>query len=158
LEHGTVTESSINRQGTVKTLRRASLDVETPKAKTPNDLKNKSSKTWDAYSNAYFDRYKCEPIRNAKVSGQLCQLVDRVGAEDAPYLAAFYLTHNNSFYAGKRHSVDALLRDCEGLMTDMRTGHRTTQAQAIQADKTQTNVNVFQKLMQENRNKQTAGV
>jgi hypothetical protein len=111
---------------------------------------------WNAYSDAYQRRYRVEPIRNAKVNGQLAQLIGRLGAELAPEVAAFYLTHNGRFYVEKCHAVDYLLRDCEKLHTEWATRRQVTATQAAQADKTQTNLNAFSGMLAEAR-EQEAG-
>ena len=94
----------------------------------------KTGAIWAAYSAAYFNRYGTEPVRNAKINGQLAQVVDRLGADEAPHVAACYVGSNNSFYVARRHSVDCLLRDCEGLRTEWATGTRITAAEARQMD------------------------
>ena len=91
--------------------------------------------TWNAFSKAYQERYEIEPIRNAKVNGQLGKLIDQVGIEEAPKVAAFYLTHNGQLYVSSGHAVDLLLRDCQKLRTEMLTGRRVTTAGAKQAEK-----------------------
>lgn len=91
-------------------------------------------KTWQAYSNAYFDRYGTEPVRNQKVNGQIANLVKRLG-EDSPHVAAFYLTHNLAWYVQHSHSADGLLKDAEALRTQWATNKTVTQHQARSADK-----------------------
>lgn len=108
-----------------------------------------SAETWNAYSGAYRDRYNAEPVRNATVNGQLAQLVGRLGADEAPHVAAWYVGHQNRYYVGSGHSVGALLRDCEKLRTEWATGRQSTATQAIQADKTQANFNAFAPLLAE---------
>lgn len=92
---------------------------------------------WRAYSDAYENRYRAPPVRNAKVNGQLAQLIARLGAEEAPGVAAFYVGHNNRYYVNKMHSVDLLLSDCEKLRTEWATGNKVTAAAAIEADRLQ---------------------
>lgn len=110
----------------------------------------KTSDCWAAYSSAYFTRYGTVPVRNAKVNALLGQLVDRLGAEDAPPVAAFYVGHNNGYYVQKGHAVDALVSDAEKLRTEWVTNRKVTQTQARQADKTASNP--FAKMAEENRN------
>lgn len=86
----------------------------------------KTSKTWDAYASAYQTRYGATPVRNAKVNGILARLVDRLGEDESPKVAAFYLTHNKPFYVTARHPTDLLLRDAEGLRTEWATGVKAT--------------------------------
>ncbi len=80
--------------------------------------------TWEAYATAFKNRYKVEPMRNATVNGQLANLVARVGAEEAPLIAAFYLRLDT--YAGKSHPIGLLVRDYEGLRTRWKTGRRAS--------------------------------
>lgn len=78
--------------------------------------------TWEAYSSAYAARYGAEPVRNATVNGQLAQFVSRIGVEDAPAVASFYLRHDNALYRNATHPVNLLLRDAEALRTQWATG------------------------------------
>ncbi|WP_293399935.1 hypothetical protein [Polaromonas sp.] len=108
-----------------------------------------TAETWTAYAGAYVARYGTEPVRNASVNAKLSQFVGRVGAGEAPGIAAWFLNHRNSFYVQSGHSVGVLLRDCEKLRTEWATGRQVTQTQAIQADRTQTNANAFAGLLAE---------
>lgn len=114
-----------------------------------------SAETWDAYATAYRSRYNADPVRNAMVNGQLAQIVGRLGADEAPQVAAWYVTHQNRFYVGAGHSVGMLLKDCEKLRTEWATGRQSTAMQAIQADKTQTNFNAFSNLIAEAKAKES---
>lgn len=102
---------------------------------------------WNAYATAYQDRYGVLPVRNAPVNAQLAQFVGRVGAEEAPHIAAWYVTHNHRFYVDSCHSTAALLRDAEKLRTQWATNRVVTATQAQQADKTATNANAFAPLL-----------
>ncbi len=84
-----------------------------------------SSATWAAYSSAYRARYHVDPIRNAAVNGQLAHLVARLGAQEAPLVAAYYLTRNDRWYVDCGHSTDALLRHWQKLRTEWVTTHQT---------------------------------
>lgn len=105
----------------------------------PKDQGAKTFKPWANYAITYRRRYGVYPIWNAKVAGQLSQLVDRVGADMAPAVAAYYLSTNSQFYVTKGHSVDAMLRDCETLAMQMQTGNQMTATRARQMDGTQAN-------------------
>ena len=94
----------------------------------------KTGAIWAAYSAAYFNRYGAEPVRNAKINGQLAQIIDRLGADEAPHVAACYVGSSNAFYVARRHSVDCLLRDCESLRTEWATGTRMSVTEARQMD------------------------
>lgn len=101
---------------------------------------------------AYVERYRVEPVRNAKVNADLAALVDRVGAEEAPQVAAFFLKSNKAFYATRKHATDCLRNNAEALRTEWATGHSSTQTEAMQADRTAATGNVFRELIEENRN------
>lgn len=100
---------------------------------------SKGGETWNAYSDAYFARYGIDPVRNAKTLAQVSQLVDRLGSEDAPPVAAFYVHHSNGFYVARMHSVNCLLADAEKLRTEWATGRKVTQTIARQTDRTASN-------------------
>lgn len=102
---------------------------------------------WEAYRDAYLDRYGVEPVRNATVNGQLASMVARIGADEAPSVAAFYVAHNLAFYVRCSHAVGPLVRDCEGLRTQWARGKQITAAAASQADRTQTNFDAFAPLL-----------
>lgn len=114
-----------------------------------------TAETWTAYAGAYEARYGTQPVRNATVNGQLAQLVARIGAAEAPDVAAWFLSSRNSFYVQSGHSVGILLRDCEKLRTEWATGRQVTQTQAIQGDRTQTNANAFAGLLLEAQQKES---
>lgn len=113
------------------------IKAKPPKAPAP------TSGAWAAYAEAYRLRYQVDPVRNATVNGQMAQLVARLGADEAPEVARFFLAHRGAFYVKAMHSVGTLLADCEKLRTEWATGQQMTHAQAVAADKTQTNLNAF---------------
>lgn len=119
--------------------------------RTPAEAKDQppSAATWEAYAKAYALRYRSDPVRNAKVNGQLSQLVSRLGAQEAPHVAAFYVGHNSQLYVRDMHPVGLLLRDAEKLRTEWATNRQMTTTKAQQADKTATNYGAFQRLIEE---------
>lgn len=96
--------------------------------------------TWKAYTAAYRDRYGVLPAANAKTRGQAASLVRMVGADLAPDLAAYYLTHNGGFFVQCRHDFGLLLKWYQQILTDMQRGEQMTQTKARQTEKTQTAV------------------
>jgi hypothetical protein len=110
-----------------------------------------SAEVWVSYAKAYADRYGASPVRNASVNAQLAQFVGRIGADEAPQVAAFYLTHQNSLYVAAMHPTNLLLRDAEKLRTEWATNRQVTRAQATLTDRTQTNLNAFAPLIAEAR-------
>lgn len=69
----------------------------------------------------------------------IAQLVDRLGRDDAPLVAGFYVQHSNSLYVASGHSIGLLLRDAEKLRTEWATGRKVTQTMARQTDRTASN-------------------
>lgn len=110
--------------------------------------------TWLAYSEAYRTRYGVYPVRNARVNGQLAQFVQRLGAEEAPLVAAFYLRHNRALYVSAKHATNLLLRDAEGLRTELFSGRMVTDTAARQVDKKQNNLSVAEQLIAEGKHGQ----
>lgn len=115
------------------------LATKKPKKKTTPKTPGKTVAIWEQYSTAYFNRYGVEPVRNATVNGQLSKFADRVSQEEAPHIAAFYVQHNNSFYAAKLHPVGMLLADAEKLRTEWATNQTMTNTRARQLDEKQSN-------------------
>ena len=118
-------------------------------AKTGGEKEAPTAATWRAYSDAYQDRYGVAPPRNAKASGMLKQLLARIGAEEAPEVARWYLGSNDRWYVQKGHAIDYLLNDAEKLRTEWATRRRITATAANQADRTQANGQVWAKLIRE---------
>lgn len=104
---------------------------------------------WESYRIAYSKRYHTDPVRNAKVNGQITQFCQRVPIDEAADIAAFYVNHNAQFYVLKAHPVGSMLADAEKLHTEWITGNRTTNSQAQQADKLQGRGDVWKKFLVE---------
>jgi hypothetical protein len=69
--------------------------------------------------------------------------VDRLGAEEAPLVADFFLTHNDQYYVKKMHPVGLLLQDAEKLRTEWKTGNRMLGTTAVQVERSQHNADVW---------------
>jgi hypothetical protein len=67
----------------------------------------------------------------------LAQVVDRLGANEAPHVAAWYVGSNRALYVSSKHCAELLSRDCEGLRTEWATRTRMTDTEARQADQHQ---------------------
>ncbi len=106
--------------------------IATRKAKAS---KAETGDTWQAYADAYRARYGEAPVRNAKVSGQLAQLLKRISADEAPHVARHYVSSSNARYVASGHSTGMLLADAEKLRTEWATGRTGTAFAARQADK-----------------------
>lgn len=82
----------------------------------------KSGFAWNAYAAAYRLRYGTDPVRNSKSNALLCKLVERLGADEAPQVAGWYVRHQGAWYVKNGHALDYLLRDAEKLRTEWATG------------------------------------
>jgi hypothetical protein len=115
---------------------------ESPSADT--EIQAACRATWKSYSDAYFNRYGVEPVRNAAVNTSIKSFVQKLPHNEAPYVAAFFVSHNDKFYVQKTHPVFLLLKDAEGLRTQWATGREMTSTRAAQMDGTATNANAAQ--------------
>lgn len=90
----------------------------------------KTAATWESFSNAYRKRYGSEPVRNATTNSQMSNFVKRIGEEESPHVAEFYVSLVDQFYLNQCHSVGILLRDSEKLRTMWANGIRNTKVDA----------------------------
>lgn len=103
-------------------------------------IKEANAKTWQAYTDAYFNRYGAEPVRNAKANKMISDIVKRIGADEAPHVAFYYVTINDSFYLRTLHDLGNLLSKCESIRTQWATGTQMTGTTARQLENTQSNI------------------
>ena len=73
--------------------------------------------------------------------------MQRIGHEEAPGVAAFYLLNNSNWYVNKGHAFKSLLGDAEKIRTEWATGQTMTQTRARQIDQTQANSSVANEAM-----------
>lgn len=102
-----------------------------------------------AYSEAYERRWEVEPTWDKQANSMMAQFVGKVGVDDAPAIAAFYLSHNRQDYVRSKHDVSLLLRDARGLRTEWLSGRQVTDTQARQADRTGTTAALVNDLLAE---------
>lgn len=91
---------------------------------------------WESYADAYKRRYNKDPVRNAKVNGQVKQLGQRLG-KDAVEVVRFFLTHNDGFYLKKVHQIGLCLQDAESLHTQWVRGRAVTGVAVKQFEQSQ---------------------
>lgn len=87
--------------------------------------KELNRKIWESYRVSYSKRYQVDPVRNAKVNGLISQLGKRLG-ESAVEVVEFYLTHNETFYLKKTHSLEYCVKDAESLYLQWQKGKALT--------------------------------
>jgi len=128
--------------------------TETPASNAPAKIKKTSAKaptteTWNAYKSAYFERYGTEPVRNASVNAKLKQFVERVGIDQSPQIAAYYLGLSTRWYVEKLHPVGLMVSDAEALHTQWATGIQVTGTQARHEERTSHNAKVVREVIAE---------
>lgn len=105
--------------------------------------------TWASYSNAYFDKYQTEPVRNAKVSSQVKDFVKRIGYEESPHVAAWFLNHTSAFYVQGGHVFGLLAKDAEKLRTEWATGKSMNSNRARQVERSGSMADVVNEIINE---------
>jgi hypothetical protein len=82
-----------------------------------------ASTVWTAYKEAYLAKYGVEPIRNAKVNGQLSYIVKSVGREEAAAFVIYYVkSYTDPWVEKTSHSLDAALKLINTIMIRMKSG------------------------------------
>lgn len=123
----------------------------------PKDQSCKTFKVWANYAMAYRKRYSTWPVWNAKVGGQLGQLVDRLGADVAHHVAAHFLKTSDAAVLRKCHSLNELLANAESYHTQWVTGQRINGTTARQMERTEANVSAAEQAAQMVLAKRQAG-
>lgn len=104
--------------------------------------------TWKAYAEAYSARYGALPVRNATINAKVKQFVQRIGYDESPAVAAFFVSNvNEAFVVRKFHEVGLLLNGAETYRTQWATGQSMTSARARQVDKSQSNYDAASEAM-----------
>jgi len=111
-----------------------------PKPKVSDAAKHLRERTWQRYETAFVERNHHKPIRNKSVNCKIAALCERLG-QDAPDVAAHYLTLNDAWLVKNKHPVGMLLQGAEGYYSQWVSGENLTMAQARQVENTQTNLN-----------------
>ncbi len=114
----------------------------------PKDQTCKTFKVWANYAMAYRKRYGAWPVWNAKVGGQLGQLVDRLGADVAHHVAAHFLKTSDAAVLRKCHSLNELLANAESYHTQWVTGQRINGTTARQMERTEANLSAAEQASQ----------
>jgi len=122
----------------------------------PKDPECKTYKTWANYAMAYRKRHGAWPVWNAKVGGQVGQLVARLGADVAHHVAAYFLNINEAKVVTNMHSIGDLLAKAETYHTQWLTNRQMTGTAARQIEQTQTNISAAEQALEALRAKRAA--
>ncbi|HEP8121314.1 helix-turn-helix domain-containing protein [Pseudomonas aeruginosa] len=96
---------------------------------------------WSAYAAAYQHRHGTHPVRNSKVNGQVRDLLKRLGAEEAPAVAAYFVGINDAYLIRNFHDLGLLLARAESYRTQWATDRQMNGTTARQLERTQANLN-----------------
>lgn len=105
--------------------------------------------TWSAYADAYQQRYGVAPVRNAKVNAAIKSFTRRIGADESPGVARYFVSHADAFYGRKCHDVGLMLADAEKLRTEWATQRQVTGVTARQQERTGTMRNAVDRILAE---------
>lgn len=128
--NGTTTEPSIT------TTEPFSAGANAPAADgVETELQVACRETWNAYRAAYELKYGVKPLRNAKVNANVKELVKRIGRNDAPLLAAWYVANVRDAYVVRMsHDMATLLSGAESYYTQWQRGQALTHTAAKELD------------------------
>ena len=122
----------------------------------PKDQSCKTFKAWANYAMAYRKRHGAWPVWNAKVAGQLGQIIDRLGIDVAHHVAAYFLTISDARVVSNMHSIGDLLAKAEAYHTQWATNRQMTGTTARQIEQTQTNFSAAEQALEALRAKKAA--
>jgi len=83
----------------------------------PSASTQANADTWAAYAAAYTRKMQQPPIRNAKTNSLIKQFVQRLGAQEAPQVIAFFVDHPNKYYMSRMYQLEMAVKDAESLRT-----------------------------------------
>ncbi len=105
------------------------------------------AEAFEAYAAAYLARHGAPPVRNHRVNSLFKQLAALLG-EEAPAVAAFYVSHQGRLYVSAKHAVNLLVRDAEKLRTEWATGRTTTELEARETDRRQGTTDRYRRVVE----------
>ena len=130
----TLREERKGKEGEGTCLQTAAAVVPQKKNKVSPEVAEKRRATWQAYENAFFNKYNTEPVRDVKANTAIARLVDSLGSEAAE-VAAFYLSHNDAWYTKHMHSIEYLAKDAASLRTQWATNRVVTGRKAQEVER-----------------------
>lgn len=96
--------------------------------------------TWTAYAQAYAMQYGAAPVRNAKVNSAVKAFVQRIGHDESPAVAEFFVQRvSDALVVRGMHDFGLLLARAETFRTQWATGQSMTATRARQIDQSQAN-------------------
>lgn len=104
------------------------------------ELQTACRATWGAYAQAYAAQYGAAPVRNAKVNSAVKAFVQRIGHDESPAVADFFVNRvSEALVVRGMHDFGLLLARAETFRTQWATGQSMTSTRARQIDQSQAN-------------------
>lgn len=103
---------------------------------------------WPTYCESFRAKYKVEPERNAMINGMISSIKKRVSSDDLQNLIVFFLQQNDSWYLREMHHVRCLVKDCELLLTRMKSKVFISKSKANEIERQSDNLNESQRFLQ----------
>lgn len=114
--------------------------------------------TWSAYAQAYAAQYGAAPVRNAKVNSAVKAFVLRIGHDESPAVAEFFVQRvSEALVVRGMHDFGLLLARAETFRTQWATGQSMTNTRARQIDQSQSNFDAAGEAMAILRQRRAAG-
>lgn len=123
----------------------------------PKDRNCKTFRAWANYAFAYRNRYSVWPVWNASVGGMLGKLIDQLGAEEAPKVAAFYVSINDARLVNDCHSLNTLIAKAGTYRTQWATGRQMNATTARQIEHRQANLSAGEEAARRIRERRSNG-
>ena len=98
-----------------------------------------ASVLWTEYASLHEETYGVPATRNATINGMLSTITRRVPQADLALLVQFFFRQTDAWYLREMHHVRCLVRDCEMLLTRMRSGVVITPGKAKQIEQAAAN-------------------
>lgn len=112
------------------------------------DVNSPTNIIWEAYRQAYLGKWTVEPERNAMINTLILNISRRIPMETAPELVHFFLQQNDSWYLREMHHIRCLAKDCEMLLTRMKTNRIITNSKAREMEKISTNASASKEYLE----------
>lgn len=109
----------------------------------PEKQKTAGALIFEAYQDAYVQRYGLEPLRNAKTNSICAQIAKQLPLDEARALMHFFVQQNVAFYLQRGHAIQLALADLQALRTNMLQNKAMSAREAFLADKQQAQKNVL---------------
>lgn len=108
-----------------------------------------SGRIWSKYVEWYKIKYKgVEPVRNSFVNASIKTFVSRVPEENHLHLVHFFINQNDAWYLREMHHIKCLVKDCEMLLTRMKSKVVITSGKAREMERVSDNINESQRFLE----------